>query len=84
MTQAIEFADVKDVSKCYFVDDNRRNVEVAQELGWGHVVHFCEQGLEHAEGGKVKAIREESAQSGIAVISDLEELRQAWPEIFKE
>jgi len=82
--QAIETAKVKDVTKCYFVDDNRRNVEVAAELGWGHVVHFCEEGLEHMEGGKVKAIEQESISdtAGISAIKDLEELRVLWPEIF--
>ena len=44
------------------------------------------QGLVHVEGGKVKEIgsdRKDDADNGVEVITDLEELRKIWPEIFK-
>ena len=83
--QAMEKAGVNDPSKCYFIDDNKRNVEAALNLGWKNSVHFCEKGLEHVEGGKVMQINTKVQDDGHAftVISDLEELRTVWPEIFK-
>ncbi|KAJ7228570.1 pyrimidine 5-nucleotidase [Mycena pura] len=83
--QALAKAQVSDPSNCYFVDDSRLNVKAARALGWGHVAHFCETGLVHVEGGKVKEIsgdRQVEAMSGIDVITDLEELRKIWPEVF--
>ncbi|KAJ7094668.1 pyrimidine 5-nucleotidase [Mycena belliarum] len=83
---ALEKARVSDPSKCYFVDDNRINVDAARALGWGHVAHFCETGLVHVEGGKVKKIgsdRKNDAENGVKVITDLEELRTIWAEVFK-
>jgi hypothetical protein len=86
--QAMEQADVSDPSKCLFVDDNRCNVDAARSLGWAQCVHFCERGLQAVEGGKVKEIgseRKEGAEdNGVLVISDLEELRVVWPDIFKK
>ncbi|KAF7352706.1 Pyrimidine 5-nucleotidase [Mycena venus] len=81
---ALAKAQVTDLSKCYFVDDSRINVDAARALGWGHVAHFCEAGLVHVEGGKVKEIgsRQVNGQDGVDVIADLEELRQIWPEVF--
>ncbi len=83
-------AAVTDPSKCYFIDDNRRNIDAAVELGWAHCVHFRELGLEHVEGGKVQKIsnaheiRENGVNKhGFTVISQLSELRDVWPEIFK-
>ncbi|KAJ7129564.1 pyrimidine 5-nucleotidase [Mycena epipterygia] len=89
--EALEKAQVSDPSNCYFVDDNRVNVDAARALGWGHVAHFCEtayefQGLVHVEGGKVKEIeseRQDKEQNGVEVITDLEELRKIWAEVFK-
>jgi pyrimidine and pyridine-specific 5'-nucleotidase len=85
--QAMKQASVSDCSKCLFVDDNRSNVDAAQSLGWAQCVHFCERGLEVVEGGKVKEIGSERKQgaedNGVVVISDLEELRVVWPNIFK-
>jgi pyrimidine and pyridine-specific 5'-nucleotidase len=82
--QALKIANVSDPSKCYFVDDNKRNVSAAKELGWGHCVHFCEQGLIHVEGGKAEEIKSSiKNEDGNSVISDLEQLRTVWPEIFK-
>ena len=79
-------AGVTDPYKCYFVDDNRRNVDAAKELGWNNCVHFCELGLENVEGGQVRKIgmeREEGKDNGVVVISDLEELRTVWKDVFK-
>lgn len=84
----MSLASASDPSNFYFIDDNRRNVEAARDLGWGHCVHFCERGLEHVEGGKVQKISNASHVNGqnkdmdIKVISELGELRDAWPEIF--
>lgn len=74
-----------DPSKCYFVDDNRGNVEAAVREGWGHCVHFCEKGMEAVEGGKISQIdNEPSAEGGPPVVDifHLEQLRTVWPEIF--
>lgn len=80
-------AGITDPSKCLFVDDSITNVRAAHELGWGRCVHFCERGLRSVEGGRVKEIGSdspaESDDSGIQVISRLEELRTLWPDIFK-
>ena len=50
-------------------------------------MHFCERGLRSVEGGQLKEIGSDSPavddDSGIQVISQLEELRILWPEIFK-
>jgi pyrimidine and pyridine-specific 5'-nucleotidase len=78
---------VADPSKCLFVDDNRGNIDAARALDWGRCVHFCEAGVETVEGGQVKTIgskRSAGAEpNGVVVISDLEELRTVWPDIFK-
>lgn len=50
--QALRKAGISDAKKCYFVDDNRANIDAAQKLGWNSA-HFCEKGLETVEGGKV-------------------------------
>jgi len=84
---AMKQANISDPSKCYFVDDNRKNVDAAWALGWAHCVHFCEKGLEAMEGGKIKEIddaRELGAMdNGVVDVTMLEELRQVWPEIFQ-
>ncbi|KAJ7180193.1 pyrimidine 5-nucleotidase [Mycena crocata] len=83
--QALKKANVSDPSTCYFIDDNKGNVDAARALGWGHVAHFCEAGLVHVEGGQTKQIKLEGERrdDGVDVISDLEELRKIWPEVFK-
>ncbi|KAF5333526.1 hypothetical protein D9611_002441 [Ephemerocybe angulata] len=85
---AMKKAGLADPSKCYFVDDNRGNVDAARALGWAHCVHFCEKGLEGVEGGKVKEIDNERSPNApdndIVDIADLEQLRVVWPEIFTE
>jgi len=86
-TAALAKAAITDLSKCYFVDDSRTNVVAARKLGWGRCVHFCERGLVAVEGGKAKEIGKDVAGSadggGIIVISNLEELRDVWADIFK-
>ncbi|KAG1907095.1 pyrimidine 5-nucleotidase [Suillus fuscotomentosus] len=82
---AMKQADVSDPCKCYFVDDSQLNVRSAKELGWGHCVHFCEAGLEIMDGGKTKKLvldTNTNDPQSIRQISDLEELRTLWPEIF--
>jgi len=85
---AMKQANVNDPSKCYFVDDNRGNVDAAVAQGWAKCVHFCERGLEAMEGGKMKQIGdervEEAAENNVVDITTLEELRDVWPEIFKQ
>ncbi|KAF8897624.1 pyrimidine 5-nucleotidase [Infundibulicybe gibba] len=85
---AMKQAGVPSPSKCYFVDDNRGNVDAARAQGWAHCAHFCEVGLEAMEGGRLKEIGEERSNDrpendGVAIIGNLEELRRIWPEIFK-
>ncbi|KAJ6485155.1 pyrimidine 5-nucleotidase [Mycena vitilis] len=83
--EALVKAQVSDPADCYFVDDNRINVYAARALGWGHVAHFSETGLEHVEGGQVKEIGSEkhgAEDNGVDVITNLEELRKIWPEVF--
>jgi pyrimidine and pyridine-specific 5'-nucleotidase len=85
LIQAMKQANISDPSKCYFIDDSRPNVTSAKELGWGHCVHFFEVGLETMDGGKMKKLARDTNTNdaeGIAQISDLEELRTLWPEIF--
>jgi pyrimidine and pyridine-specific 5'-nucleotidase len=81
-------AGLSDPSKCYFVDDNRGNVDAARALGWAHCVHFCEKGLEGVEGGRILQIDNERApgapDNDIIDVCTLEELRKVWPEIFKQ
>jgi pyrimidine and pyridine-specific 5'-nucleotidase len=73
-------ANVTDPSKCLFVDDNRANVEAAKKEGWGRCVHFKEPTSGSVESGRVKEVE---SVNDIAVISNLEELRVLWPDIFK-
>ncbi|KAF9008980.1 Haloacid dehalogenase-like hydrolase-domain-containing protein [Cyathus striatus] len=86
---AMEQANISDPTKCYFIDDNRGNVDAARDLCWGKCVHFCEKGMEAMEGGRMKQIGHERKQDGdsdvgIVEVTTLEELRQVWSEIFKE
>jgi len=83
--QALKQAGISDPSRCYFVDDSRLNIVSAKRLGWGHCVHFHEVGLETVEGGKAKTLTRDTYTTdpeGVTEISDLEELRTVWPEIF--
>lgn len=86
--QALKKAGITDPSKCYFVDDSLKNLKAAHALGWGHLAHFCEHDLEVVEGGLVKRLPKYEAGSkteeGIDIVSNLQQLRTVWPEIFKE
>ena len=86
--QAMERANMTDPSKCYFIDDNRKNVDAARVLNWGHCVHFCEKGLEAMEGGRIKEIDDArepgSLDNDVTQVQTLEDLRKVWPEIFKD
>lgn len=77
-------ANISDPSRCYFVDDSRINILSSKRLGWGHCVHFYEVGLETVEGGKARKLARDTDADleDITQISDLEELRTVWPEIF--
>ena len=49
-------------------------------------MHFCEQGLEHTEGGRKEEIgRSEDVDqlTGVDTVANLDELRSVWPEIFE-
>ncbi|KIY49296.1 pyrimidine 5-nucleotidase [Fistulina hepatica ATCC 64428] len=72
--RALKVANVDDPSKCYFVDDSIVNINAAKALGWGHCVHFCER-------GQMTKIPDQEEVDG--EISNLEQLRHVWPEIFK-
>ncbi|KAF9485272.1 pyrimidine 5-nucleotidase [Pholiota conissans] len=78
---AMKQANINDPSKCYFIDDNRKNIDAARALNWGH----C---LEAMEGGRIKAIDDErepgAVDNDVIDVSTLEELRDVWPEIFKQ
>ena len=76
-------AGISDPSKCYFVDDSIRNVIAARDQRWGHCVHFYERELELIEGGKVNGKIGSSEDDTVEEISDLQQLRLVWPEIFK-
>lgn len=82
----MRIAQISDPSKCLFVDDSKLNVIAATKLGWGQCAHFHETGLDVVEGGKKKTLGIGSGSAadmeGIAVISNLEELRVIWPHIF--
>jgi len=85
---ALGKAKITDPSKCLFVDDNRTNVNAAKALGWGRCAHFSENGLTSMEGGKLKIIGDEQDQdeieNDVMTISDLEDLRAIWPDIFRK
>jgi len=85
--QALKQAKVTDASKCLFIDDRQDNVEAAKRLGWGRCVHFEERGPGSAEGDKVKFAAngdKDAVENDILVISDLEELRVVWSDIFRK
>lgn len=82
----MRIADISDPAKCLFVDDSKLNVIAAKKLGWARCAHFHETGLDVVEGGKSKTLGVDSdsaaGMEGIAVISDIEELRMIWPDVF--
>ena len=82
IAQALKKAGVTDPSKCYFVDDSRINVDAAKDFGWGHCIHFCEQGLTATEGGIEITIGHHEELKDDAV-ANLDDLRKVWSELFK-
>jgi pyrimidine and pyridine-specific 5'-nucleotidase len=84
--QALTQANVTDPSKCLFVDDNRGNVDAAKKEGWGRCVHFHEPEVRVAGDGRLQETGTQRDEGGkdVAVISNLEELRILWPDIFKK
>jgi pyrimidine and pyridine-specific 5'-nucleotidase len=79
--QALKKAGITDPSKCYFVDDSRLNVDAAKRFGWGHCIHFCEQGLTATEGGLEITIGHDENLKDDA-IATLDDLRKVWSELF--
>lgn len=73
-------AKIADASKCLFVDDKQANVNAAKRLGWGRCVHFLEPGL--VEGTEAKVGDADAVGNDIPIISNLEELRVLWSDIF--
>ncbi|KAI6035156.1 pyrimidine 5-nucleotidase [Pisolithus orientalis] len=85
---AMKQAGIFDPSKCLFIDDSKQNVVAAKKLGWGRCAHFYEAGLEAMEGGKLKTLGRNgdtaASANGVVVITDLEDLRKVWPDIFSK
>ncbi|KZP32961.1 pyrimidine 5-nucleotidase [Athelia psychrophila] len=87
-------ANVTDPSQSYFIDDNRRNIDAAKDLGWGHCAHLHETRPETQDtaGNGAQSIVEHIGSTRKAgalandavVISNLQELRAVWPEVFKK
>ena len=77
-------AGVSDPSKCLFVDDSFSNVEGAKRVGWIRCVHFREVGPETVKESEVKRKDQDKLFSGdeIPTVSDLQQLREVWPDIF--
>jgi len=75
--QALTQAGVSDPSHCYFIDDNLANVRAAKKQGWKSCVYFHEDTLDTTK-------PDPSIIEGVDhVVSDLGQLRQIWPEIFR-
>jgi len=80
---AMERAGLTDPKKCLFVDDSLLNCRAAKQLGWGHVVWFCEGGT-----AKVSmhgpALEDARKAEGVdAVIFSILELRDVWSFVYK-
>ncbi|GAP89405.1 putative pyrimidine 5 -nucleotidase [Rosellinia necatrix] len=69
--KAMMEAGAHDMEDCYFVDDNYYNCSMAEKLGWNSA-HLVEDGV------PVPAEKASKHQ-----ISHLEELRRAFPQLFK-
>jgi len=81
--RAMSHAGVSDPSKCLFVDDNLNNVKAARGVGWIRSVHF----REHAPDTEARATHTDKDQKtinkdGTPIISNLQQLREVWPDIF--
>lgn len=85
--QAMDQAGVRDPTKCLFVDDSLINVESAKHVGWIRSVHFREHDSEAVESQCVNHTardQDKSSKDGIPVISDLQQLRELWSDVFVE
>ncbi|KAF8272551.1 pyrimidine 5-nucleotidase [Lactarius quietus] len=81
--QAMQQAGVKDPSKCLFVDDSFRNIEGAKRVGWIRCVHFREVGHEVLHAKRIAKDHEKYfGEDDIPVVTDLQQLREVWPDIF--
>lgn len=87
---ALKQASVTDPSTCYFVDDNRRNIDTAKDLGWGNCVHLHETHPGNSDSAQsvveqIGGTREAGApENDVVVISSIQQLRTVWPEVFKQ
>ncbi|EDR12886.1 uncharacterized protein LACBIDRAFT_245826 [Laccaria bicolor S238N-H82] len=68
---ALRRVGISDPSKCYFVDDNRSNIDSARAEGWAKCIKQIDN---EREPGAV--------DNDVIDIASLEELRNVWPEIF--
>jgi pyrimidine and pyridine-specific 5'-nucleotidase len=87
--QALQTAGVVDRSHVYFVDDSLPNVRAAKQLGWGSSVWYHEPGVATMEGGKVIEMKPEDIDIHArpfvdAIVGEIVELRNLWPEVFKK
>lgn len=70
---AMQEASITDPSRCYFVDDSTINCEAAIRFGWEKTVQKLEPGDP-----------EPTVPVALHHIRSLEELRECFPELFKE
>ncbi|KAG8872933.1 hypothetical protein FRB97_007161 [Tulasnella sp. 331] len=82
---AMAQARVNDPSKCFFVDDNLKNVQAAKRLGWGSSVYFQEdpQRSELVASGAQHPVELKNVEGVDATITSLHSLRKVWPQFFK-
>ncbi|KAI1033571.1 hypothetical protein LB505_012965, partial [Fusarium chuoi] len=69
--KAMREAGVSDVSRCYFIDDSRKNCVGAKDAGWT-AIHFVEEGLPVPD-----------TPASQHQVRHLEELRSLYPEFFR-
>ncbi|TGJ80718.1 hypothetical protein E0Z10_g8042 [Xylaria hypoxylon] len=70
--KAMMEAGAHNMEDCYFVDDNYNNCNMAEKLGWNSA-HLVEEGVPVP-----------IEQASMYQINHLEDLRQAFPHLFKE
>ena len=81
--QAMQQAGVTDPGKCLFVDDSFSNIEGAKRVGWIRCVHFREVGHELLHAKRIAGVSEKPISGDvIPVVTDLQQLRDVWPDIF--
>jgi len=84
--KAMVQAGVQDPTKCLFVDDSLSNIQGAKRVGWIRSVHFRERAHEADEELRINHTARDQekllAKDGIPIINDLQQLREAWPDIF--